>query len=250
MISIFTLPLAANEAREVAISGEYFELRNAVYPITLIELLDRSGGVVSRMDNPEQSDFVRPGRYETVRITNGPNAQTVKHFYGSGDAGSRRTSGIVEVVDGAKSRTLAGLVFLGYGYCPAVSAKFSYVQLWNPAASGRRLVLGQVTYAANQAASAIAHMGYMTVALASLSGNPKNKLLGGAVSAAEIRTENFTSAPGSVSMSDLYMPGAVNQTLKINEPIIINPGIGLIVELNALPNVGLSTNFEFYEETI
>lgn len=102
MIQIFTLNLAANEAREVAVQGEYFELRNAVYPIALVELLDRSGGVISRLENPEQSDYVKPGRYETIRITNGPTAQTVRHFYGSGDAGSRRTSGLVQV-DGTVS---------------------------------------------------------------------------------------------------------------------------------------------------
>lgn len=100
MIQLFKLILAANETREVALSGEYFELRNAVNAIALVELIDRSGGVLSRLQDLEQSDFVRPGRFETVRVTNGATAQTVRFFVGSGDAGSRRFSGEVVVIGG------------------------------------------------------------------------------------------------------------------------------------------------------
>lgn len=100
MIQLFKLILEANESREVALSGEYFELRNAINPIALVELLDRSGGVISRLQDLEQSDFVRPGQFETVRVTNGATAQTVRFFIGSGDAGSRRFSGEVVVIGG------------------------------------------------------------------------------------------------------------------------------------------------------
>lgn len=108
MIQIFTLPLAANEVRSVALQGEYFELRNAQYPVD-IELLDRSGGVVSMITQGMESDFVKPGKYETVRITNGANAQTVRYWYGSGDAGSRRFSGSVTGTVALDVATLAAL---------------------------------------------------------------------------------------------------------------------------------------------
>lgn len=98
MIQLFTLILAANESREVALSGEYFELRNAIEDVSLVELLDRSGGVISRLSGLQQSDFVRPGQFETVRVTNGATAQTLRFFVGSGDAGSRRFSGEVTVL--------------------------------------------------------------------------------------------------------------------------------------------------------
>lgn len=100
MIQLFKLILAANESRSVALSGEYFELRNAVNPVALVELLDQSGGVLSRLEALEQSDYVRPGPFSTVRVTNGPVAQTVRFFVGSGDAGSRRFSGEVVVIGG------------------------------------------------------------------------------------------------------------------------------------------------------
>ena len=99
MIQLFSLDLAANESREVALSGEYFELRNAIQAVSLVELLDRSGGVLSRLQGLQQSDYVRPGLFETVRVTNGPVAQTLRFFVGSGDAGSRRFSGEVTVLN-------------------------------------------------------------------------------------------------------------------------------------------------------
>lgn len=89
-----TIILAANETREIALGGEYFEIRSALYPVNL-ELIDRAGGVVCLVSQALQSDYVRPGRYETVRITNGATAQTVDFWYGNGDAGSRRFSGNV-----------------------------------------------------------------------------------------------------------------------------------------------------------
>lgn len=109
MINIFSIALAANESREVALAGEYFEIRSAVYPITKIELTDRSGGLVSVIDAAMESDFVRPGRYETMRITNGATAQIVSFWYGSGDAGSRRFSGNVTGTVALDVATLAAL---------------------------------------------------------------------------------------------------------------------------------------------
>lgn len=108
MIGIFTLVLEANESREVAVTGEYFELRNAPSALALVELMDRTGGIIAKLDAPEQSDYVRPGLFETVRITNGATAQTIKYFYGTGDAGSRRFSGnvtgTVSIANGATTQ--------------------------------------------------------------------------------------------------------------------------------------------------
>ncbi|CAN5165540.1 hypothetical protein BH10PSE16_BH10PSE16_43860 [soil metagenome] len=97
-MKIFKLILAANETREAALVGNYFELRNALEAVALVELLDRSGGVIARLEELQQSDYVRPGQFETVRVTNGPVAQTLRFFIGTGEAGSRRFSGEVVVL--------------------------------------------------------------------------------------------------------------------------------------------------------
>lgn len=262
-IGIFTLPLAANEVREADITGEYFELRNALQPVVLIELLDRTGGVIARLDNPEQSDFVRPGRYEKIRITNGAVAQTVKHFYGTGDAGSRRTSGLVKVeglvnvagdvsvIDGEKTRTLAGGMFGGAPAVAGVAAQYSAVQLWNPAASGKNLIVTQLDIGSDVASNAVVF--FKALELPTAYGFAiSNKLSGaGAAPVAALKTENSAAA-------EAYALGILrNLSLAANNPIlwpirgalVVRPGYGLNVRQGTLA-ARVSADFEWFEEPI
>lgn len=253
MIQIFSLVLAANESREAAVSGEYFELRNAPEPIALIELLDRSGSVISRLENPEQSDYVKPGRYETVRITNGPTAQTVRHFYGSGDAGSRRTSGLVtidgtsnvSVVDGGKLRALAENSYAGGAYSNSVVGEYSEVQLWNPPASGKNIFLTQINFS-SAVDSAI--FLFATMAVQANLRPYTNKKLGGPAGIAELRwgsTPAFSSAYFGYSHVAAYE----QNTLKFSDPFIVPPGYGLTVNGSLLDTL-MGASFEWFEEPI
>lgn len=244
MIGIFTLPLAANESREVAISGEYFELRNAIFPVTLIELLDRSGGVVSRMDNPEESDFVKPGRYETIRITNGPNAQTVKHFYGSGDAGSRRTSGNVSVVDGNKARTLANLAFIATAYSSALAANFSMAQLWNPVGSGKNLIVESLILGSTTAGSIGVRSN--NAALTTPGVVPASKKFGGAVGVGLTNNQQNAAQQGT-QIYAIFSAASTSIEKRFIEPIVLPPGWGLHASSSAL-NQDVSATFEYFEE--
>lgn len=110
MIRQFNLNLAANETREVALSGVFFQIFQMLQPLVLVEILDKSGGVVSLIDTPLESMFIRAdARFQTLRFTNGPTLQTVKFFYGDGDAGSNRFSGNVTGSVALDAATLAAL---------------------------------------------------------------------------------------------------------------------------------------------
>lgn len=262
MISIFNLTLGADESREVAITGEYFELRNALYPVALIELLDRSGGVVSRLENPEQSDFVRPGRYETVRVTNGATPQTIKHFYGTGDAGSRRTSGSVtvegtvsvmgdvSVIDGEKSRTLAGGMYAGSLICGATAAKNQNVQLWNPAASGKNLIVTQALLVATNAATNTLYLYGTAVQSATLGAGVANKKIGSAVGVGQLRLEETAALP-ALQYGPFYQDTAtsVRIMLPIRGAIVVPPGFGLGVTCSQQASY-VSGSFEWFEEPV
>lgn len=109
MLSV-VVDLIANEVRALDLSGTYFELRVAPAMVDQIELLDRSGGVVSIMDDAEATDFVRTSRaFEKVRITNGATPQAIKFYYGEGDAGSNRFTGVVSGSVALDAGTLAAL---------------------------------------------------------------------------------------------------------------------------------------------
>lgn len=230
MIQIFSLILAANEAREVAVQGEYFELRNALYPIAMIELLDRTGSVIARLENPEQSDYCKPGRYETIRITNGPTAQTVRHFYGSGDAGSRRTSGLVRidgtsnvsVVDGGKARTSAGAVFGGRAAVAGVANLYCQAQWWNPVGSGKRIVIPSFVA---QASTYGVVAGISNAPLPSTVGGVGSKKSGGPASVVVGRVD---VAAGYGPLIVLNQAGN-NVQMREVEPYVIGPGYGFVI---------------------
>lgn len=255
MIQIFSLILAADEAREVAVQGEYFELRNALHPIAMIELLDRTGSVIARLENPEQSDYCKPGRYETIRITNGPIAQTVRHFYGSGDAGSRRTSGLVSVegtvavmgsvnvIDGGKARTLAGEVFGGrMAIGPGGVGTYTQLQWWNPAGSGKRLIVP--SFVAQAGANGVI-VGIGSTALPTLfgAGATGSKKSGGGASIVVGRTDTAAAYSG---LSVLNQSGNFVQTREA-EPYVILPGFGFnIAAYDA--NVSVFASIHYIEE--
>lgn len=262
-MGIFTLTLAANESREVAISGEYFELRNALSPIVLIELLDRSGGVIARLDNPEQSDFVRPGRYETIRITNGATAQTIKHFYGSGDAGSRRTSGTVTVlgtvgvtgnvaiVDSEKSRTLLGVVFEGNPAIGGVAAEYSRVQLFNPVGSGKNLIVTEVLLTTNVSAGYTLYANSASLLTNVTATRTGSKKMGGAlgVATAFVETGAAVGVKSFGTLSSLVTTAGVPIVLAPKMPYIVPPGFGMVAETSGV-NITLNMDVSWFEEAI
>lgn len=261
-MGIFTLTLAANESREVAISGEYFELRNALFPVVLIELLDRSGGVIARLDNPEQSDFVRPGRYETIRITNGATAQTVRHFFGSGDAGSRRTSGQVQVlgtvgvtgdvsvIDGEKSRTLAGGMYSGTPNSQAAAGLYSVCQLWNPLGSGKNLIVASVGLAASTASIALVYTIGASAPTDQTVGRSANKLSGAPLGVGQVRVDasNIPNFSGNL-LRTMACPGSDVREWDVRGAVVVPPGNGLSM-VGTVVNTQLIANFEWFEEVV
>lgn len=110
MMRSVVVTLAANEVRELALTGNYFELRTAVGVVTKIELLDKSGGVVSHLDEAEATDYVHTSsKFETVRVTNGATAQSIRFYHGEGETGSNRFTGIVSGEVSLSAATLAAL---------------------------------------------------------------------------------------------------------------------------------------------
>lgn len=259
MISIFTLVLAVNESREVATSGEYFEVRNALFPVALIELMDRTGTVVSLLQNPEQSDFVRPGPFETVRITNGATAQTVKYFVGSGDAGSRRTSGLVRidgasdvsVIDGEKSRTLAGGMFSAGIYAGNAAGLYSVGQLWNPAGSGKNLIVSQLSVHQNVQCATIIYHSAAALGADRTATDAANKLSGAAMGVGLIKVGNI-AFPASFSGTKIKVISGVafdEKQWNIRGALVVKPGFGLSAITLTIAS-DLYCNLEWFEELI
>lgn len=246
MIEIIKGSFFAGEVKTFLIQGEYVEILECAYPID-VAMMDRSGAQLSTMRNAEASYFSRPGKYEVIQVTSA-SAQTVRLFVGSGDAGTRRTSGDVSVIDGEKNRTLAGGMFTGnpFNAVPVVD-QYGVNQLWNPAASGKNLIVvaSSVTGSSSQFhyAFGVAQVATDQTAIAVI-----NKKGDGVAGVAKTGYGNFAAIePKRLFGGGVTVNGLTNWPLR--GALVVPPGYGLNCWDESV-NHSIATNFEWFEEVI
>lgn len=246
MIEIIKAAFSAGEVKTFLIQGEYVEILESAYPVD-VAMMDRSGAQLSTMRNAEASYFSRPGKYEVIQVTS-PKAQTVRLFVGSGDAGTRRTSGDVSVIDGGKNRSIAGATFCGALYSVANAAGFSTVQIWNPVGSGKNVIVE--SYSFSTTVTSGIRMGHSTVQHPYVQQATAKKGQSPSSVAALGATNLLVAVPVSFDyLGVFFAPAAVPQYPSLREPFVIQPGAGLTFQTDTM-NVTLSANLEFIEETL
>ncbi|WP_175771716.1 hypothetical protein [Burkholderia ambifaria] len=156
-----------------------------------------------------------------------------------------RISGDVNVLDGGKSRTLANVAFAGFSASAAVAAAYSRLQLWNPANSGKRVVV-EAMWLWSQAAATIL-LQDSTAALANTYEAASPKLLGGTAGAALCMYDTTAAQPATPSIMAVQVVAQQLQIVKFAEPIVVPPGHGLLAASQGV-NMTATANFEWYEE--
>lgn len=245
MIEIIKGTWAAGETKTFVINGEYLELLDAQYPCDVF-LMNQVGAQLSVMRDCEASFFSKPsGGFATVQITSA-QAQFLRFFVGSGDAGTRRISSTVQVVDGGRARTLANSAFMGAVGKTLLAANNTHVQLWNPVGSGKNVIVK--AYSVGATSPGGINLGFNTAALATLQNQGVSKMGGGAAAAAQLRAENSTTNYFVGSTSDsFYVQAVVSIQRVLQEPLVIAPGRGFVASVGA---VDLTCVFEWVEEAI
>lgn len=246
MIEILTENLGAGELKTFMYQGEYVEVLDAAYPFDVF-MMDRAGGQISVMRNAEASFFSRPGRFEVIQIQSA-KAQTVRLFVGSGDAGTRRAAGVVQVVDGGKARTLANAALSCWGTAPASAGNFSYAQLWNPAGSGKNLIVEQLAIAST-VATGFVHCARNAAAAFFTAQAARSKLMNAAPGTlTESRQEAVAAQLGGIfALSN----GAINTQImyRPTAPIVVPPGQGYCVQAQTV-NADVSVSWEWHEQSL
>jgi hypothetical protein len=174
-----------------------------------------------------------------------------KVVIGDGRIDDNTMSGVVQVVDGGKFRTLGGMAFAGMKTQSAVAAQFSAVGIWNPPGNTKRLVIEQVTANAVGGAGVVTSGRIFTTStqLGSLGTGLTSKLTGAAVSSgiAMFQTSATQASLTGFGLWDFYGVTVVAATFKPNEPVVILPGYGIAFEPLQV-NVAANASFEWYEE--
>lgn len=165
---------------------------------------------------------------------------------GLGRVKSSRLAGTISVVDGGKARTLAGSAFIGPVAANLVAAQNAHCQLWVPAGGVNRLVVKTIAIASGTGGGVLLR-GH-NAALSSVYGALTAKLLGsGALAVYETRNQNNAGIIGGTALGVYYIAANQTLTVKLDEPIIIPPGQGLVVVHSALAT-DLTVTFEGFAE--
>lgn len=219
-----------------------------------------AGLIVTPGGKPGTQILMYPGQAITLPDDGGvPNAWTVRNavgaanisgsvIIGNGKIDDDTLSGTVQVVDGGKVRTLSGSACIGYGAAGPVAAQFSRIELWNPATSATRLVVEAVTLVGGGQAAEGCYFYFTQTQLATLSGNGMSKRSSIATAAqGQIRTDTTAAGiPGNGLLTALIQTNQSFQN-KFNEPLVIDPGYGLMGWSTAA-NDAMGVGFEWYEE--
>ncbi|MEW6258035.1 MAG: hypothetical protein AB1592_18940 [Pseudomonadota bacterium] len=240
-----TQVLTAGEQWVIGIVGDSVRVSASSYPVTVA--LYSGGREIGRMSGMEAGDYARGVKFDQVRIISA-DAQSVTVQVAGGGVGSDRVTGEVSVIDGAGARTKAGVAFFAGASAGAAAGFYSGVQLWNPAGSGKRIVVSRI-FAGTAAGPSLMHVRSMTSALSVLDSSPSNKLIGGAASVSQVRkSSSEATIPGDLVML-FSMASSQKEAVELKEPVVLGDGFGLSVFVNAV-NVTVTAAFELIEEAI
>jgi hypothetical protein len=154
-------------------------------------------------------------------------------------------TGTVAVVDGGKARTQANQAFVANAQILGFAANYGHVQLWNPSTARRAIVKALWVSALSDGVMDVCEY---NVALASLNAAPKSKLMGGATSVMQNRSQANAALLGNV-LGSISVKANIEQFVTLQEPISVEPNTGCLIHHSA-QNVQLVCAFEYYEEAV
>lgn len=250
----FDILIAPNETRKINVKGSY------------VYFLSGSAGggdssITLRKESGSDTVILRPGQSFRNDKDDDLNSKWLVGNYsgqstingilliGDGDFNDNRISGSVEVIDGAKSRTIGLSAFIGLAGSAPVIGEYSKTQLWNPVGSGKRLIIEFISGTGSVSGKIDLHGSIQQMAASNGLINPKSKLIGSIDSIAELRTLNSIDCyVGTGRLTGFYFAENGKVDFNFKEPIILNPGTGLV----AASEIGkeLFVNIEYFEENI
>ncbi|NUO87669.1 MAG: hypothetical protein HOQ37_16370 [Cupriavidus sp.] len=245
----YDLTIAPGGAQAIDVAGDRVQFLTATDPFAQIEIRPNfsQGNITLR---PGQGFKFSEQVTRWVVFNRGNLPLSGYLMIGSGDFFDRRISGTVDVIDGAKARTLGGIAFSGYAASAAVAAQYSRLQLWNPAGSGKRLVVESVTQMTGSTGANGITMGFNAVALTTAIAFGLCKRSGVADSTAgQLRSDSTAAAAGAFNMMGSSLPASNTYQQKPVEPVLLEPGYGLVMQ-GASVNIAVSGMFEWYEEPV
>lgn len=242
----YRFSLAAGEAVTFHSTGSYCIVKESIGTVQLRATLQGGGEV--RMAGLRDGQGFEGKRFQSVLVTNDSGEANSGYILIADETFvDNRISGDVNVINGEQNRALAGGRLFG-GPDAYEAAKYPYVQLWNPAASGKNLIITRVE-AACSAAGDVFFYSQTTALATNQPSRLQNALAAGAVGVAQLRVGPSATFPAPSFWRPQMVPANTPVTLFSESPLILPPGNGWVIASNQLASrlVGYFSWFEANE---
>lgn len=189
-----------------------------------------------------------PAKTDTWTIQNFANAATItgRVVVGLGSFEDDRITGEVSVIDGAAARSKAGIAYWATDLSGPVAGQYSHVQLWNPAGSGKNVIVSEMGFSCSVAG--VVNLRSYNAALTTLGNVQAPKMVGGPASVAQARDQtNASILGGTIASFEVAALSTFSQ--KLIDPIILPPGQGLVV-VGTTVNIVVRASWQYYEESV
>lgn len=229
---VYDFNLSAGGSYQLPVTGEYYRIVSAAGPLSIKE---DAGGTCGPL---LAGQGMRNRKFTSLTLVDKSGAQNAGQIIVAGsDFIDDRIAGDVMTVKSVKARK--GVAFMAAAYQVGDGTSAAQVQLWNPAGSGKTLVVTAV----QMSSTGSLHVAkFSSVALAGATTQAPSKVAGGAASVAQVR---------GATAQQLQMTGAIainyNAAFSFDDALVIPPGFGLSVGAMDLA-AGMGAVFEFFEE--
>lgn len=233
----------------------FFTLAETESALT-VELSEGQGYRAESAENVESGYrvMVKPGGAPIgyVRMYSA-TAQTVRfgYSYSGREIDNKKVTSTVAVVDGSKEISIRGDSYSAFISQPAVVGEYSHLQLFNPAGSGRVLIVNDLSAYHYYAGEVGIHWERWNTALANLDlvfGGVNKNLSDSGLGVAERRIEARATTLGA--STDVLRYSVRSQyeldDFKLVEPVVLPPGSGLVVRLSGT-NMAIAGTFQYHE---
>lgn len=194
------------------------------------------------------------GKAVDWRLSNYAKQAAISGFVviGDGQLDDSTITGDVNVIDNAFSRTIGNGAFVGAANNNApVAAQNPNVELWNPAGSGKLVVVESLCFSSSTAQTIVVGDSSTALASAMAAGSVMSKysagVVGASVGVGEMRYTNQAGAPIVNSPMQFQVLANIPQVINFREPFVLPEGRGLLL-YGVTVNSYLICNFEWFEQ--
>lgn len=243
---IYPFTIGAYEALPLLVQGSYFKIASST------GVLDVTGDTFGTIEGVLAGQGLRGHAFQRLTLRDRSGAANVVRLLVADELFvDDRITGEVSVIDGNKARSIAGAAMAWrISSYATVAGNRALSQIWNPAGSGRRIIVDAML-AGGTMANDLA-WGLTSVMLGGLSGDAIAALSGVAApgTAAQARVQEQASFPATAIAGGMFIQANVSQRVRFERPFVVLPGTGFLVGTG---NPGVQTitgSLEFFEESI